>query len=447
MLPRLLLGTAAALLLAAPAAGASSSVAYSEGGNIVLASPDGKSRLALTTDGTPVSPYYTAAQSAGGVTVAARQEQFDSMRAVLHAWSAADGRETAANVMPRNALYTDTVMPIRLDIDAAGETVAFGYSTCGIGGCINRTNGYWLTFAGHGPANPSSPQGSTGLVAPSFHGNRIVSSDTFKIMVQAPENAPFNDGHSGWIDPGTAGARFWAAEVRPDGKAVALEFSSPSTGFGVVLASADGALGGETELKCFLPAAGEAQDVSWSPDGTMLAWADDEGVKVARAPDLAAPPAAEDKCVMGSAPTVLSATGEDPNFGGADVPAMIAARGGDGGGGGQQPGSGSGPGTDPLPGAAAVAVRAPGKVSLKRGFKATVTAPAAGTVVAKLLRGRKAVGSGRATAAGAGPVKVKVKLRRGVRARSLRGKALTLRVVWSGASGDSLTATATVRAR
>ena len=68
-------------------------------------------------------------------------------------------------------------------------------------------------------------------------------------------------------------------------------------------------------------------------------------------------------------------------------------------------------------------------------------------MVAKLLRGRKAVGSGRATAAGAGPVKVKVKLRRGVRARTLRGKALTLRVVWSGASGDSLTATATVRAR
>ena len=66
-----------------------------------------------------------------GVTVAARQEQFDTMRAVLHAWSAADGRETAANVMPRNALYTDTVMPIRLDIDAAGKTVAFGYSTCG----------------------------------------------------------------------------------------------------------------------------------------------------------------------------------------------------------------------------------------------------------------------------------------------------------------------------
>ena len=57
----------------------------------------------------------------------------------------------------------------------------------------------------------------------------------------------------GWIDPGTAGARFWAAEVRPDGKAVALEFSSPATGFGVVLAAADGTLGGATELKCFLP--------------------------------------------------------------------------------------------------------------------------------------------------------------------------------------------------
>ena len=90
MLPRLLLGTAAALLLAAPAASASS-VAYTEGGNVVLSSADGARKLALTTDGTPVSPYYTPAQSANGVTVAARQEQFDSMRAVLHAWSAWGG--------------------------------------------------------------------------------------------------------------------------------------------------------------------------------------------------------------------------------------------------------------------------------------------------------------------------------------------------------------------
>jgi hypothetical protein len=444
MLPRLLLGTAAALLVAASAAEASSSVAYSEGGNIVLASPDGAAKLALTTDGTPVAPYYTAAQSATGVTVAARQEQFDTMRAVLHAFSVADGRETAANVLPRNALYTDTVMPIRLDIDPQGKTIAFGYSTCGIGGCINRTNGYWLTFAEHGPANPSNPQGSSGLVAPSFHGNRIVSSDTVKILAQAPDNAPFNDAHTGWVDPGTAGARFWAAEVRPDGKAIALEFSSPGTGFGVVLAAAEGTLGGATELKCFLPAAGEAQDVTWSPDGTMLAWADDEGVKVARAPDLTEPPAAEDRCAMGSTPTVLSATGEDPNFGGADVPAMIAAR---GNGGGPAPDPGTGPGPAPAPGSPAVAVTAPGKVSVKRGFKATVTAPAAGSVVAKLLRGPKVVGSGRATAAGAGPLKVKVKLRRGVRARTLRGKSLTLRVTWSGGSGDSLTATATMRVR
>ena len=233
-------------------------------------------------------------------------------------------------------------------------------------------------------------------------------------MAQEALNAPFNDGHAGWIDPGSAGARFWAAEVRPDGKAVALEFSSPATGFGVVLAAADGTLGGATELECFLPAAGEATDVSWSPDGTMLTWADDQGVKVARAPDLSQPPAAEDKCVMGSAPKVLSATGEDPNFGGADVAAMIAARGGK-----TPPPGGETP--DPVPGGS-VAVKAPKKVKVKRGFKATVTAPGAGEVVAKLAKGRKVVGSGRATAAAAGPVKVKVKLRRGVRARSLRGK-------------------------
>jgi hypothetical protein len=102
MLPRLLLGTAVALCVAAPASHAAS-VAYSEGGNVVLASPDGAATLALTTDGTPVAPYYAVAQAADGTTVAARQEQLDTMRAVLHAYSPATGAETAANVMAATA--------------------------------------------------------------------------------------------------------------------------------------------------------------------------------------------------------------------------------------------------------------------------------------------------------------------------------------------------------
>ena len=76
-----------------------------------------------------------------------------------------------------------------------------------------------------------------------------------------------------------------------------------------------------------------------------------------------------------------------------------------------------------------------------------MTAPGAGRVTAKLRKGAKVVGSGRATAAAAGELTLKLELRRGVRARTLRGRSLTLRVVWSDDGGASSTATAKVRAR
>ena len=110
------------------------SIAYSEGGNLVLASPDGAHQLALTTDGTDPDPYYGIAQAADGTTVAARLQTFDKRRPVLYKFAAADGRIAASNVMPSSALLDGVVSPVGLDIDAAGKTVAFGYSACELSG-------------------------------------------------------------------------------------------------------------------------------------------------------------------------------------------------------------------------------------------------------------------------------------------------------------------------
>ena len=72
-----------------------------------------------------------------------------------------------------------------------------------------------------------------------------MSSDGFKIMVQEAANAPFNDGHAALDHPGDAGARFWAAEVAPGAKQIALEYSFQDK-WGIVFASGDGTLGGAT---------------------------------------------------------------------------------------------------------------------------------------------------------------------------------------------------------
>jgi hypothetical protein len=432
-----LLAAVLALGAAAAPAGAAS-VAYNEGGNLVLASPDGAQKLALTSDGTPPDPYYGIAQAADGTTVAARLQTFDKRRPVLYKFAATDGKVAASNVLPSSALLDPVVAPVGLDIDAAGKTVAFGYSACELSGCGVRRVGYWLTFADHGPANPSAPQGSSGLIAPSFYGDRIVSSDGTKIMVQDAANAPFTDGHAGWIDPGNAGARFWAAEVGAGVRQIALEYSHDDT-WGIVIASGDGTLGGATKLACFLPTTGRAQDVSYSPDGTLIAWKDDQGVKVAGAPDLAAPLGPNDACTLSKPAVVLSPTGADPNFGGADVAAMIAARAAAPG----APGGGGTP-TTPTTGKPAVAVLSGGKLKLAgKRIAVRVRVPGAGKVTATLKRGRRVVAAGKASAKGAAEVRIPLALK--VKPRKARGK-LMLRVRWSGAGGAA-SATAKVKVR
>jgi hypothetical protein len=433
------LAVAVACGVAAAPAGAAS-VAYTEGGNLVLASTDGAHKLPLTSDGTPDDPYFGVAQAADGTTVAARLESFDKRRPVLHKFAAADGKVAASNVMPASALLDGVVAPVGLDIDAAGKTVAFGYSACELSGCGLRRWGYWLTFADHGPANPSAPQGSASLYAPSFYGDRIVSSDGVKIMVQEAGNAPFNDGHTGWIDPGNAGARFWAAEVGAGVRQIALEYSHQDK-WGIVIARGDGVLGGATQLTCFLPAAGDAKDVSYSPDGTLIAWRDAGGVKVAGAPDLAAPLGPGDTCGLSSPTVVISATGVDPNLGGADVPAMIAARaaGSGGGGGGGGPAAPASP-----PPSVAVLSRARLKLAGRR-LAVRVRVPGAGKVAATLKRGRRVVAAGKATAKGAADVRVPLRLK--VKPRAARGRKLVLTVRWTGAAGGVASATAKVSVR
>jgi hypothetical protein len=434
----LILAAGAFALAAAPAGAAS--VAYTEGGNVVLASPDGTHKLALTGDGTPNDPYYGVAQSADGSTIAAKLETFDKRRPVLTHFKAIDGTVAAANVMPAWSGANALVAPIGMDIDDAGKTVAFGYSYCGLGACGTRQTGYWLTFADNGPANPSNPQGSSGLLAPSFSGDRIVSSDGFKIMVQEAINAPFNDGHTAWIDPGNAGARFWAAEVQPGVRQIALEYSFQDK-LGIAFASGDGTLGGATEMKCFLGAAGQAKDVSYSPDGSRIAWHDDEGVKVAGAPDFAKPNGEGDTCALSSPPVLISASGTDPNLGGADVVAMAAARGAGGGG----VGGGTGPGGKPPASGAKLTVSP--KLTLAKRVVIRVTVPGPGMVSARLAKGARAVASGSAKATAAGQRSVRLKLRKGVKPRRLRGKKLTLRVAWAGTAGGSASATVKVKAR
>ena len=61
---------------------------------------------------------------------------------------------------------------------------------------------------------------------------------------------------------------------------------------------------------CFLPGVGDVEDVSFSQDGTSMAWEDNRGVVVAGTP-VWFPSAAVSTCNLSRPPVVISATGAD----------------------------------------------------------------------------------------------------------------------------------------
>ena len=195
-------------------------------------------------------------------------------------------------------------------------------------------------------------------------------------------------------------------------------------------------------VDCFLPAAGIARDASLAPDAGAIAWKDDGGVKVAGSPSTAADP-----CVMGSAPVVLSPTGDVP----VDrwrrrgrVPAHAAA-----GPAGRRPAA---PGRRLRP--CALRVKLPAKVTAKalassRGVavKVKVSGPGKvsikGTVPARRLgrRGKPVVvATGKRVARAAGTVTIRLRLNAlgRKRVRRLKGARLTLRIVQGSRSAKKV---------
>jgi hypothetical protein len=87
------------------------------------------------------------------------------------------------------------------------------------------------------------------------------------------------------------------------------------------------------------------------------------------------------------------------------------------------------------------------KVTLAKRVVIRVTVPGPGVVSARLAQGARTLASGSARATVAGQRSVRLKLRKGVKARRLRGQEADLRVAWAGAAGGSAVTTAKVRAR
>ena len=315
--------------MAAPAS--ASSVAYIDDHNLWFSSPDGARKVQVTTGGNNDASWMFPSQGRDGKTVVVHRDAFEggSKRPVLYLYGP-DGKLVTANVMPRlRRRRRAPVYPIGLDMDWNSNAVAYGYQYCGFA-CWSLYRGFWLTFSDNQGAFPSDPQGQSDAFNPTFYKTRVV----FRGLRRQHLRAARRRRGAVHEPPTRAGSRTATATSSAAPRSRPPTTRSRSTGSeddgatGITVAQHSGTVPSDLVAACDIPAAGKASYATFSPDGSQMAWTDDEGLKVAGVPNLAA---GTDTCTLTAPAHVISATGRMPSFGGADVNAVAGVGGAAGG--------------------------------------------------------------------------------------------------------------------
>ena len=270
------------------------------------------------------------------------------------------------------------VYPIGLDMDWNSNAVAYGYQYCGFA-CQSLYRGYWLTFSDNQGAYPTNPQGASDAFNPTFYGTRVVSSDSGgNIFVQpdVPE-APFTSSYQGWLTHAD-GYYLSRAEVSPGQQPGRDRVAAGRRRRGHQRSPSTGTVPSDLVAACDLQVAAHSGNLTFSPDGSQMAWRDDEGIKVAGVPNMAA--GTDDLHAHRPAARDLHQRPQ-PSFGGADVAAVGGAGGGPG-----RAAAPAGGGSRPAAPAAArqrLKVRCPRKptrAAFAKGLTLKVTAAKAGRI-------------------------------------------------------------------
>ena len=410
-------------------------VAYIDGGHVQIAKLDGTKKVQLS-DG--LAWWNAAAQSdTGGVLATKNEPGKISQLSMFQTWDAS-GNPARFGPLNHAAAGASLAMPLTLEMAASNGLMLYGYSALFYGFPVGTfIRGYYAQATA--TASVGTPISQTALRWPTLAGDRVVGTpDERTIAVLNADQNFVGSQSTPWpnIDVSVlAGAILHRTSLSTDGTVLAAEvaFETDSSNgsyeeekIGVFRTPGLGQapLTGD----CWLPAVGRASAPSVSQDGTLIAWKDDQGVKIAGAPDFSG----AEPCNLTRPPVVISPTGASPALGPIDVDAIWAAR---------NPSSGS----PTSPTAVALSVTAPARVTAKavtgaRGITVTVATPASGKVRVTLtilprLVGRKGrtpivIATGTATATAAGKLKVRVRptpIGRKLTAK-LRGKRVTFTV-------------------
>jgi hypothetical protein len=430
---QVLLAVLGLLVCAVPAQAVS--VAYIDGGEVWVASPDGTQKKKLA--GVPDEEYTwrEVVQADNGRVLAVRRIPGKISQINRFTLWAPDGTELYQSSLTIEHGWQSAAFPLSLDMDPEGKLVVYGYSNSNSGYPMGTyQSGTYVSFTDQPSAY--DPWKIVGKKWPTLFGRQLVVQNGSAIELQRLSSASpiTNDTEfDPWLDTSATGLELMRTDVAATGTVAAGELNkyAPSSSevleqkIGVFRFSSVGTppLSGD----CYLPAQGFPSDASLSQDGTLIAWKDDRGVVVAGVPDFSG----SEPCTPTKPPVVIAAGGTSPSIGAAQAAVAEAPP--------APPVTGPPPPTAPPAVTGTLSFKLPATLkasALTRGVMLSVNAPAGSVVKLVAKVGSKIVASGRGKANAKGVAKIRLKLNKAGRklGRKLRAKTLVVKVSAGGKS-------------
>jgi hypothetical protein len=300
---------------------AGASVAYIDANEVWVSTDDGAQKVRLSAG---QGDWREVAQSDQGYIVGTRKESGKiSQLAFFTIW---DPTGKLIHFGSLSGAFTSglNTYPLSLDITPSGGNIVYGFSANN-SDYSSAGKGIYLKVSSD--ASTGVPNALTKAQNPTLVGNRIVGAMGESVVgLQDPSNLG-NDIFNGWFDtnvgaPGSPyyGLKLTRSDVSATGTLVATELRDDSFNTQKIGVWKYASLGGAYVDDCTLPASGLPSDVSFSQDGSLLAWRDSRGVVLGGSPNLR--PGGPPICEM-PAPRVISATGVYPSYGPFNVAAAL----------------------------------------------------------------------------------------------------------------------------
>ncbi|HEY7010667.1 MAG TPA: hypothetical protein VH395_17080 [Jatrophihabitantaceae bacterium] len=428
------------LTLAVAAPAAADSIAYIKDSNVWLANPDGSHQVQITHDGNATTPYRSPSQADDGTIAAGHGSEIVKL---------AQSGQVLAQFAPPTAIdSTGQVIadvPQQIAISPDGARIAYVYSqpSCPPGGPCGVRQELLYSFSDR--TTPVSTFGEqTGLTNPSWIDNgRVLAFGGHFRQVNIDSLGGGDDDALHWFDD-AGNEDVGDGELSRQGDRLALVRSYGDNTHIAIYHVSGGAGGSAPEAACYTGTDAALAGPSWSPDGTRLAFQDEEGVEVLPLPQVVA-----GDCPGATSSSVIIPGATAPDW----APAAIASNAGTYVASGA-PGIATPPmdRTAPPPTGKHPRLRA----SLPRSVRLTVAAAkgilihargsASGRVTASVLLGRRRLATASVHVSAGARVALRLRLSRASvkLLRRARGSRVTVTVTLIPATGTRTTTTATL---